>query len=247
MWNQHGPIVSQLSKRAIPSRCGYCGFPRGERFVSESHRFRGVVHGKVIQLETEIGLPDGQRVTVSVRPLAQSRDSSGEGIRLSAGAWADDDLEDLEAYLEANRKAATVGSSRDRTVSLLLDTDTCSVHLKLPAGLTSRLVQHAGRLHVAMITVGELMTWARRRGAPSRRLSGIESFLREVETLPVDEKVADTFAELPAGQPDTGRLTPSTDLWIATTAIAHELTLVTHNTRDYERIPRLSLADWIAP
>ena len=43
-------------------------------------------------------------------------------------------------------------------MSFLLDTDTCSVHLKRPAGLTSRLVQHAGRLHVSIITVGELMT-----------------------------------------------------------------------------------------
>ena len=38
-------------------------------------------------------------------------------------------------------------------MSFLLDTDTCSVHLKRPAGLTSRLVQHAGRLHVSIITV----------------------------------------------------------------------------------------------
>ena len=58
------------------------------------------------------------------------------------------------------------------------------------------LVQHAGRLHVSIITVGELMTWALRREAPPRRLAGIEAFLREVETLPIDEKVADAFAEL---------------------------------------------------
>jgi hypothetical protein len=51
---------------------------------------RGVVHGKVIQLETDIGLPDGQEVTVSVRPLAVNRDVSGEGLLRSAGAWDDD-------------------------------------------------------------------------------------------------------------------------------------------------------------
>ena len=64
-----------------------------------------------------------------------------------------------------------------------------------------------------------------------RRLEGIEEFLGEVETMPVGEKVAQTFAELRARQLDTGRLTPSIDLWIAATAIAHELTLVTHRTR----------------
>lgn len=91
------------------------------------------------------------------------------------------------------------------------------------------------------------MTWARRRGAPSRRLKGIEWLLREVAMLPVDDEEADAFAGLRAEQLDTGRLTPSTDLWIAATSIAHGLTLVTHNTRDYEQVPGLTLADWIAP
>ena len=81
-------------------------------------------------------------------------------------------------------------------MSFLLDTDTCSAHLKRPAGLTSRMVQHAGRLHVSILTVGELLTWARRRDAPPRRLEGIEDFLGEVETLLVGDKVAKAFAEL---------------------------------------------------
>ena len=132
-------------------------------------------------------------------------------------------------------------------MSFLLDTDTCSVHLKRPAGLTSRLVRHSGRLHVSILTVGELLTWAKRRDAPPRRLAGIEDFLGEVDMLPIGKKVAEVFAELRAGQLDAGRLTPSTDLWIAATAIAHGLTLITHNTRDYKQIPGLSLADWVAP
>ena len=63
---------------------------------------RGVVHGDVIQLETDIGLPDGQEVTVSVRPLAVKRDAS-DGLRRSAGTWADDP-DGLDAYLEENRR-----------------------------------------------------------------------------------------------------------------------------------------------
>ena len=130
-------------------------------------------------------------------------------------------------------------------MSFLLDTDTCSAHLKRPAGLTSRIVQHGGQLHVSILTVGELLTWALRRDAPPRRLQGIRDFLGEVETLPLGERAAKVFAELRAQQLDAGRLTPSIDLWIAATAIAHGLTLVTHNTCDYERIPGLALADWV--
>ena len=65
---------------------------------------RGVVHGNVIQLETEIDLPDGQEVTVSVRPVTEKRAASGEGLRRSAGTWADD-RDGLDAYLQENRQA----------------------------------------------------------------------------------------------------------------------------------------------
>lgn len=81
-----------------------CGAQEGKS-VSESINVRGIVHGKVIQFETEIGLPDGQPVTVSVRPIDQVRDALGEGIRHSAGAWADDDVDGLDAYLQVNRQS----------------------------------------------------------------------------------------------------------------------------------------------
>ena len=65
---------------------------------------RGVVHGKVIQLESEVGLPDGQKVTVLVRPLPATQRTVGEGLRRSAGAWADDPA-GLDVYLEQCRRA----------------------------------------------------------------------------------------------------------------------------------------------
>jgi tRNA(fMet)-specific endonuclease VapC len=37
------------------------------------------------------------------------------------------------------------------------------------------------------------------------------------------------------------------DLLIASTALAHGLTLVTHNTQDFTNIPGLNLEDWLAP
>lgn len=75
------------------------------RTVTEPVHFRGVVHGKTIEFESEIGLPDGQPVTVSVRPIDHARDGAAEGIRHSAGAWADDDVDGLDAYLELNRSS----------------------------------------------------------------------------------------------------------------------------------------------
>jgi hypothetical protein len=66
---------------------------------------KGIVHGKTIELEQEPGFPDGQEVSVVVRPLdaAERRLPPGEGIRRSAGAW-DDDVEGFDEYLKWNRQ-----------------------------------------------------------------------------------------------------------------------------------------------
>lgn len=47
---------------------------------------RGVVRGKLIELERDPGLPDGEAVVVKLQRAL----TPGEGIRRSAGAWAAD-------------------------------------------------------------------------------------------------------------------------------------------------------------
>jgi tRNA(fMet)-specific endonuclease VapC len=49
-----------------------------------------------------------------------------------------------------------------------------------------------------------------------------------------------------ASQLDHGQFTPEMDLLIASTALVHGLTLVTHNTQDFTNVPGLSLADWLS-
>ena len=65
----------------------------------------GIVHGLTIQLDAETGLPEGQSVTVTVQPVDLESENlpPGEGIRRSAGAWAED-AEELDKYLEWNRQ-----------------------------------------------------------------------------------------------------------------------------------------------
>lgn len=49
------------------------------------------------------------------------------------------------------------------------------------------------------------------------------------------------------GSRDVGRPAPGLDLFIASTALVHGLTLVMHNTRDFADIPGLDVVDWLAP
>jgi hypothetical protein len=76
--------------------------------ASNSSGLRGVIHGRTIELHEEPGLPDGQEVAVALQPIRQVHNDTaplaqGEGLRRSAGAWAEDAAE-LDAYLEWNRQ-----------------------------------------------------------------------------------------------------------------------------------------------
>ena len=65
--------------------------------------FTGTVHGKLIELDRPPGLPDGQQVSVVVEATNGSNLAPGEGLRRSAGAWAED-AEDLDAFLDWTRQ-----------------------------------------------------------------------------------------------------------------------------------------------
>jgi hypothetical protein len=67
---------------------------------TSSDALRGTVHGRTIQLDRDLGLPEGQVVTLVVRPVL----SSGEGIRQSAGAWSDDPAA-VDAWLEQMQRS----------------------------------------------------------------------------------------------------------------------------------------------
>lgn len=83
---------------------------------------------------------------------------------------------------------------------------------------------------VSLVTVGELeasVLLAADAGTRAARLRRLTAILSEVPAIAVDRVVAARYAELRAA---TGRL-PTNDLWIAATALAHDLTLITGDER----------------
>ncbi len=76
----------------------------------------------------------------------------------------------------------------------------------------------------------------------------LQSFLNQVVGLlpkvPYDAAAALLHAQFRAELEGRGRVLPQVDAQIAAIAIAHGLTLVTRNTRDFEGLPGLRLANW---
>ncbi len=133
-------------------------------------------------------------------------------------------------------------------MSFLLDTDTCSFHLKRPSGLIHRFVQYSGRLYLPTIALAELYAWAYRRANPATLLHAIQNdLLRSVTVLDFDAVCAEQFGKIRGGLLQQGIQVATADLMIASVTLFHNLTLVTHNTADFQNIPGLPLDDWLVP
>ena len=132
-------------------------------------------------------------------------------------------------------------------MNFLLDTDTCSAHMRRPAQLAHRFVQHIGQLAISSVTLAELYAGAYKHSQVNRLLALIADLLTEVQVLDFDAACAQTFGQVRGTLLQQGLSVPTTDLMIASTAQFHNLTLVTHNTADYRNIPGLRLDDWLTP
>lgn len=132
-------------------------------------------------------------------------------------------------------------------MSFLIDTDTCSAYVKGAGSVVSRFMQYGGGLHISVVTLGELWTWALRARAPARRRQEVEDLLKEVTILDLTADVGRKFGEVRAFLFDAGTPAPDSDLLNGALALVHNLTMVTHNTTDYLNIPGLRLDDWLVP
>lgn len=131
-------------------------------------------------------------------------------------------------------------------MSFLLDTDICSAHLKANRQVWGKFLQHTGQLHISAVSLGELSVWVCRKNASPGRRRVLDSFLLDVAVLDVTSSVAEKFGAIRAAALDAGQHYPDMDLLIAATALVHDLTLVTHNVKDFKNIPGLHIQDWLA-
>lgn len=132
-------------------------------------------------------------------------------------------------------------------MSFLVDTDTCSHYLRGHRVVSNRFLQYGGRLHVSVVTLAELHFWLFRRGTAERYRQAYLAMRREVVVLDLNEPTAEEAGKIGADLRDRGMLMDTPDLLIGVTALVHGLTVVTHNTRDFNKVPGLRVVDWMVP
>lgn len=79
---------------------------------------------------------------------------------------------------------------------------------------------------------------------PERNLTLQQQFLAQFISLPFDDLAAMIFGTIRSGLEVLGTPIGAYDLQIAAIALTNNLTLVTHNTREFQRVNNLLIEDW---
>lgn len=117
-----------------------------------------------------------------------------------------------------------------------------SVFIALEAGRVTDASALPDRLLVSTISIGELRAGvliAVDVDTRRARLRTLDAALRRAP-LPVDELVAEAWAHLRARLREAGRRMPVNDSWIAATALAHDVPVITQDD-DYDVVDQLEV------
>jgi tRNA(fMet)-specific endonuclease VapC len=133
----------------------------------------------------------------------------------------------------------------------LLDTNAWIGYLRQShPGLLARLESHASSDVVLCSVVLAELHYGALRSAPNRLQHNFDLLTKlrsSFGSLPFDDAAAEVHGRLRADLAVRGVPIGPSDLMIAAIALSHGLTLVTHNTREFSRIPGLTSEDWQLP
>jgi len=127
-----------------------------------------------------------------------------------------------------------------------LDTNTCIRYIngRAPRLRTKIPTVPAHDIIVCSLVRAELFFGAAKSQTPVASLANQQKFLQPYGTLPFDDAAAAVYATIRADLEQKGTPIGSNDTLIAAIALTHNLIVVTHNTREFSRIPGLTLEDW---
>jgi tRNA(fMet)-specific endonuclease VapC len=128
---------------------------------------------------------------------------------------------------------------------LLVDTDVCIAWLKgEPSVRDAWLELEPDDIALSSVVRAELLYGARRSQKVAANLKRLETFFASLVSLPFDDRAAEQYGLLRAQLTAAGTPIGPNDMMIASTALAHDLLLVTRNHREFSRVPGLRLEIW---
>jgi tRNA(fMet)-specific endonuclease VapC len=127
----------------------------------------------------------------------------------------------------------------------LLDTNICIYVINArPALVLERFRQEpAGQIGVSSVSAAEL-AYGIAKGGSARNEEALRLFLAPLAIVPFDEDVIWTYGKIRTDLEKRGMPIGAMDTMIAAHALSLDLTLVTNNVREFERVKGLRLENW---
>lgn len=128
----------------------------------------------------------------------------------------------------------------------LLDTNIVSYWMRGHQDLIERLKHHApSTLSLSAVTLAEILYGIEKSPAKKRqRRRKIAHITALLQLHPFDEGAAVRYARVRSHLEKAGIPISERDTQIAAIALSKRLTLVTHNVKEFGRVPALNLEDW---
>ena len=129
---------------------------------------------------------------------------------------------------------------------LLLDTDVC-IHLirEKPPTILERFDEHAvGDIGISAITLAELEYGVSKSSKPAKNRQALDQFIEPLLVSDFDRAATAAYGKLRATLEKKGQIIGGMDLLIAAHALSLNVRLVTHNVREFARVPGLRVETW---
>ena len=128
----------------------------------------------------------------------------------------------------------------------LLDTNACiAVMNGIPKRVRLELMRHpVASVGISVITLYELKYGINKSTKKDRNSKTLDGFLQYIQVHPWTESEVEEAARIRFDLERQGHLIGPHDILIAAHASSMGASLVTHNTREFERVDGLKIADW---
>ena len=127
----------------------------------------------------------------------------------------------------------------------ILDTDSIIYFFKAHPKITQKLTTVKTRVVTTAINQAELFFGAYHSTRKHENLLRLQNFFKDIPLLPFDHEATEIFGEHKALLKKKGNLIADCDLMIASIALAHQGTLVTNNTKHFQKIKNLKYVNWL--
>ncbi|MGM0655054.1 MAG: type II toxin-antitoxin system VapC family toxin [Thermodesulfobacteriota bacterium] len=127
----------------------------------------------------------------------------------------------------------------------ILDTNTLIYFFKNMGSVADRMFSKSPKdIAISIITLYELGVGIEKSTNPEKRKTQLDTLVSRISVIPFAEKQSKCSAKIRARLESKGEPIGPLDILIAGTALSLNAVLVTHNTKEFERVEELKIEDW---